>query len=632
MADYTQPAAANRRVRFFDGQYLVDQDFVDEQKYHIDRERRLGKVLRISGIVEGLAVSAPGANTIAVAGGTAIDKDGRMIVLAQERRITLTGATFNDKQGIRLLLVFRELETEMATTGSLSERRWSEDPQVVAVTTDGQSSEPIKHPNLPTVQLAQLRLDNKGLITIDASVAHYAGLQIPGAFGLGTAIPAGWRLSVNGRTRLGGTVDYGGEAVLNVAPGTISFDAAGIPGGRLVVDGTTGNVGIGIPSPGGFKLHVNGRTRIGGQDWKDEAVLSVAPGTVQFDAPNVHGGRFWIDGATGNIGIGSGKDAPRAPIDFGKSVAVGGLNDYTKAQFTLSGGGNVMWEGPNGKLSWSKRFLAISMERGPVFSDGHLSIHQPKTPIAAANVWEKTARAADARGLVLKDYEALYAVHSVGGDSVAVSGFQITKYTHAHTVPSNWILVAVVNSDDGTLKLGTGVTVAAKSTIARGNPLPVGTILMWSGSEASIPEGFKLCNGKNNTPDLRSRFIVGAGAEGTPTYAPGNSGEPDGHNHSVPMAGLNVTTSAAGSHTHLMPEPWYDRQLAGGHPASNFTGIDRGGAATDTVRTQGDGNHTHSFDVKAATVTSGSASEANNRPKWYALCFIMRVPTPDKED
>lgn len=40
--------------------------------------------------------------------------------------------------------------------------------------------------------------------------------------------------------------------------------------------------------------------------------------------------------------------------------------------------------------------------------------------------------------------------------------------------------------------------------------LPKGVILFWSGTVASIPSGFALCNGSNGTPDLRDKFIVGA--------------------------------------------------------------------------------------------------------------------------
>ena len=42
--------------------------------------------------------------------------------------------------------------------------------------------------------------------------------------------------------------------------------------------------------------------------------------------------------------------------------------------------------------------------------------------------------------------------------------------------------------------------------------LPAGLILLWSGSQASIPSGWALCDGTNSTPDLRGRFVIGAGS------------------------------------------------------------------------------------------------------------------------
>lgn len=50
--------------------------------------------------------------------------------------------------------------------------------------------------------------------------------------------------------------------------------------------------------------------------------------------------------------------------------------------------------------------------------------------------------------------------------------------------------------------------------------LPRGTIVAWSGSKNTIPAGWALCEGLNGTPDLRDRFIVGAGGG----YAPGITG------------------------------------------------------------------------------------------------------------
>jgi len=57
-------------------------------------------------------------------------------------------------------------------------------------------------------------------------------------------------------------------------------------------------------------------------------------------------------------------------------------------------------------------------------------------------------------------------------------------------------------------------------TSASVTPIPSGGILIWSGSIGSIPVGYYLCNGSNGTPDLRDKFVVGAGS----TYAVGNTG------------------------------------------------------------------------------------------------------------
>jgi hypothetical protein len=58
------------------------------------------------------------------------------------------------------------------------------------------------------------------------------------------------------------------------------------------------------------------------------------------------------------------------------------------------------------------------------------------------------------------------------------------------------------------------------SSTATANPIPAGGIIMWSGSIGAIPTGYYLCDGQNGTPDLRDRFVVGAGN----TYAVGNTG------------------------------------------------------------------------------------------------------------
>jgi hypothetical protein len=46
------------------------------------------------------------------------------------------------------------------------------------------------------------------------------------------------------------------------------------------------------------------------------------------------------------------------------------------------------------------------------------------------------------------------------------------------------------------------------STVNPNAGTPTGGIIMWSGTIASIPAGWSLCNGANGTPDLTDKFIV----------------------------------------------------------------------------------------------------------------------------
>jgi hypothetical protein len=66
-----------------------------------------------------------------------------------------------------------------------------------------------------------------------------------------------------------------------------------------------------------------------------------------------------------------------------------------------------------------------------------------------------------------------------------------------------------------TASLGTNTTQAASTAFIKAAIdalLPTGVVCMWSGAITSIPTGWYLCDGQNSTPDLRGKFIIGAGA------------------------------------------------------------------------------------------------------------------------
>ena len=109
--------------------------------------------------------------------------------------------------------------------------------------------------------------------------------------------------------------------------------------------------------------------------------------------------------------------------------------------------------------------------------------------------------------------------------------------------------------------------------------IPSGVIVMWSGSVASVPSGWFLCDGANSTPDLRDRFIVGAGS----TYAVNaTGGSADAIVVSHTHTATSVVTDPGHAHTIKHGEGFsggnsvqYTNSILGSLPVinSNTTGI-----------------------------------------------------------
>jgi microcystin-dependent protein len=186
----------------------------------------------------------------------------------------------------------------------------------------------------------------------------------------------------------------------------------------------------------------------------------------------------------------------------------GPINDYAKAQYTLSGGGRIRWT-KDGLLSWSYRFIAICMGKTSVLPSGHFNMDQPVNS-SRLTAFDNSTRIVGG-AIKLNPWEAIYAIHDMDGDATKTT-FQIVQYQYKfYEVPTNWILIAVVNGDDSSLKLGTGITIAPGASVTHGCPLPCGMIMMWSGQISDIPTGWLVCDGTSGTPDLRGRFVLGSG-------------------------------------------------------------------------------------------------------------------------
>ena len=150
--------------------------------------------------------------------------------------------------------------------------------------------------------------------------------------------------------------------------------------------------------------------------------------------------------------------------------------------------------------------------------------------------------------------------------------------------------------------------------------VPIGSILLWSGSIATIPANWALCNGNNGTPDLRNRFVVGAGS----TYTPGNKGGLDSVTLTaaqMPNHSHSGTTSTGGAHTHDASILFWAGGAGGSAVVDKRDAASLDPAWSQSVHVYEGGAHNHTFTTSAA----GSGASHENRPPFYALAYIMRV-------
>ena len=160
-----------------------------------------------------------------------------------------------------------------------------------------------------------------------------------------------------------------------------------------------------------------------------------------------------------------------------------------------------------------------------------------------------------------------------------------------------------------TATAGTNTTQIATTAFVLANGVPTGAIMMWSGSIATIPSGWLLCNGSSGTPDLRDRFVVGAGT----TYAVAATG---GSANAVVVSHTHTATSTDSGHTHNAITQTSGSSASGTQYANSFSGsVD----TTSTLMIQ-----TGTANVSTSIATAGVSGTNANLPPYYALAYIMK--------
>ena len=148
----------------------------------------------------------------------------------------------------------------------------------------------------------------------------------------------------------------------------------------------------------------------------------------------------------------------------------------------------------------------------------------------------------------------------------------------------------------------TGTDTTQLATTAFVSNMFAGMIVMWSGSTATIPTGWVLCDGTNSTPDLRNRFVVGAGD----TYAVDATG--------------GSADAIVPAHTHNITDPGHFHTIT--PDASGYPSAISSGATQSTIST---GSNT-STETTGITIDEAGESATNaNLPPYYALAYIMKT-------
>jgi len=200
---------ATKRLNYFDHQFLVEADFTAQQNYHLNMRRHLNRVLHTFGIAEGLEVSKTTNKVVTVRPGTAIDRDGREMLLETNRVIDLSDAVqFPPGATVTIIATYRDTPSDPSTaTGAVGNTRITEEAVITAVRTTPATDGSV-------IRLAAFTLDAAGNIPgtindlLDGGVRQRVGTR---------GIEQGL-LSIDGVSNPGGNIDLIASDAISIFP------------------------------------------------------------------------------------------------------------------------------------------------------------------------------------------------------------------------------------------------------------------------------------------------------------------------------------------------------------------------------------------------------------------------------
>ncbi len=330
------------RVRYYDGEYLKDDEFIDEQRYHIDRRQRHDRLLHVTGVADGMELAVGNSTTLVIRAGTAIDDLGQPILVDADRSIAITAGTTGS---LLVQIEFREKADRPANPNDAvaSNTRFTQDPLITV------SAVQRAH----AIVLGRATITNGVLSTVTNEGRTYSGVRLPSAgatfFSLRARGDATRTADLNCSLSVTGTVESDllrvrtdatvvGNTTLQgnlTLQGTASFARTlSVTGnttlqGALTVQGTssimgsaefrgplntipTGNLGIGTETPKG-RIHAVGDVVLGLDQNNRKFVVHSRTATngdyLHITHDDVNGNWEWTHGLVldrvGRVGIGT---------------------------------------------------------------------------------------------------------------------------------------------------------------------------------------------------------------------------------------------------------------------------------------------------------------------------------------
>jgi microcystin-dependent protein len=205
---------------------------------------------------------------------------------------------------------------------------------------------------------------------------------------------------------------------------------------------------------------------------------------------------------------------------------------------------------------------------------------------------------------------------NIGGVGATKRAAMETSTTTAPTEGDNTINNCGISSHNFVPHPSSPFFCCANCGAIRGFP-DAGVIAMWAGSLREIPNGWVLCDGKNGTPDLRDKFIVGSGGEYMQCTTGGSA-----------QVKLNMSYIPAHAHSRnaagTQEAPVVGRILKAKAGESSNCALE----LKDAFTTAYSGNKTvyeiPEYHNKTGTAGSSDPTPIDIRPPYYALAFIMR--------